>query len=111
MMDSDAIRDLARALRQRAQDIRAAAHELAGHADGVVWSGLAADAMRRAARDRASGLAGAAGAHDLAADALEHHAVEVERAQATLHGLERGAHDVAAASMRVAGLLGEAVGS
>lgn len=75
--DTSVIRGLARGMRERAGDIRAEADELAGRAEAVPWTGLAADAMRRLARDHATRLRSSADAHDTAADALDRHAREV----------------------------------
>ena len=77
--DTAVIRDRARQMRRRADEIRAEADELAGRAESVAWTGLAADAMRRLAREHSGRLRACAAAHDEAADALDHHAREVDR--------------------------------
>lgn len=98
--DTSVIRRLARAMRDQAVDIRAEADSLVSQADNVHWTGLAADAMRRRTRDRAAALRRSAGLHDDAADALDHHAREVDRLkdliasiERTVHGLIDGARD------------------
>lgn len=72
--DPDRIRALARALRDRAEDIRGQADRLAARAEAVAWTGQAADAMRARARAGAGGLRRTAGLHEEAAHALERHA-------------------------------------
>lgn len=72
--DATAIRALAHALRRRAHEIRDLADQLADTAADVAWQGLAADAMRTAARHGAAGLRRTAARHDDAADALDRHA-------------------------------------
>jgi len=103
--DTTAIRRLARAMRERADDIRGLADRLAARADGVRWTGLAADAMRRHARDRAVHLRRTARLHDDAADALDRHAREVDRLKELIAAVERRALQlVAAARDRLADL-------
>lgn len=89
------IRHLACTLRDQAADIRAEADTLVGRADGVHWTGLAADAMRHRGRDRACDLRACAGRHDDAADALVAHAREVERRQELIAGAEHRFRDLA----------------
>ena len=52
------------------------------------WHGLAADAMRRHALDRAAALAHTAVLHDDAADALDRHAREVDRVKDLIAAIE-----------------------
>jgi uncharacterized protein YukE len=82
--DPTAIRARAHALRRRAQEIRDLAEHLVHTAEETAWQGLAAAAMRGAARDSARGLRRAAGLHDDAADALERHARRVGVVQRAL---------------------------
>ena len=90
--DTAVIRHLARELRHRAADIRTEADHLVARADGVPWSGLAADALRRRTHDRAAVLRHSAGLHDDAADALDRHAAEVDRVKDLIAAIERRAH-------------------
>ena len=62
--DTTVIRALARGLREQGQEILAEADALVGRAEAVPWAGLAADAMRRLARDHAGGLRTCAGLHE-----------------------------------------------
>ena len=103
--DTTAIRRLARELRDRATDIRAGADHLVARADGVPWSGLAADALRGRTHDRALALRRSAGLHDDAADALDRHAAEVDRLKDLIAAIERRARSlVDAARDRLADL-------
>lgn len=77
--DSNVIRGLARTMRDVALDIRQQADRLVGEAERTHWTGLAAEAMRRNARDRSGELRRTAGLHDDAAQALERHAAELDR--------------------------------
>jgi hypothetical protein len=105
--DTAVIRALARGMRERAEDLRVEAGELAGRAEAVPWTGLAADSMRRLARDHAHLLQGCADAHDAAADALDRHAREVDRLKELIAAIEhRVLHLVGAASGGLAGLVG-----
>ncbi len=86
--DTTVIRGLARALRDQATDIRSEADSLVTQADQVHWTGLAADALRRRTRDRAAALRRTAGLHEDAADALDHHAHEVDRLKDLIASIE-----------------------
>jgi hypothetical protein len=90
--DTTIIRGLATALRERADDIRREADRLAARADAVHWEGLAADAMRHHAHDRAADLRHTAGLHDDAADALDRHAREVDRLKDLIAAIEQRVH-------------------
>lgn len=92
------IRALAARLRERADEIRAEAARLAARAEQVPWQGLAADAMRRHAQDRAGALARTAALHDDAADALDRHAREVDRLKDLIAAIERKARDLLGAA-------------
>ena len=103
--DTSVIRGLARAMRDQAADIRQEADRLVARAESVHWSGLAADAMRRRARDRAAALRRTATLHEDAAEALDRHAAEVDRLQDLIAAIERRVHSlVAGARDRLAGL-------
>ncbi len=96
--DATAIRRLADRLRDRADEIRAAAARLADQAEQVPWEGCAADAMRRHTHARIASLRETASLHDDAAAALDRHAREVARLQDLIAAIER----------KVAGLVGAA---
>jgi hypothetical protein len=81
--DTTVIRALARSMRQRADD-------LSGRAESTRWTGVAADAMRRAADDHARGLRLCAAAHEQAADALDRHARAVDRVKELIAHIEHG---------------------
>jgi hypothetical protein len=88
--DSDAIRALARGMRERAQDLHTEADDLARRAAAVDWRGLAAEAMRRMTVSGGGGLHACADAHSAAAEALERHAREVDRVARLVSALARG---------------------
>ncbi|MCW2845801.1 MAG: hypothetical protein JWN22_3717 [Nocardioides sp.] len=92
--DTTVIRGLARDLREQAADIRSEADRLVGQCENVHWKGLAADAMRRRTRDRASALRRSATLHEDAADALDHHAHEVDRLKDLIASIERKVHSL-----------------
>ncbi|MCW2795371.1 hypothetical protein [Nocardioides sp.] len=103
--DTSVIRGLARSLRDQAADIRAEADLLVGQADHTHWTGLAADAMRSRARERAAALRRTAGLHEDAAQALDHHADEVDRIKDLIAAIERRVRQlVDGARDRLAGL-------
>jgi len=87
--DTRVLRDLARAMRDQASDIRQEADHLAARAERVPWSGLAADAMRRRSHDRAAALRRTALLHEDAAEALDRHAAEVDRLEELIAAVER----------------------
>jgi hypothetical protein len=87
--DPSVIRGLARTMREQAADIRHEADRLVHHAESVHWTGLAADALRRRSRDRAADLRRTASLHEDAADALDHHAAEVDRLKELIASVER----------------------
>jgi hypothetical protein len=108
--DTDVIWALARSMRERAGDLRAEADVLGRGVEAVPWAGLAADAMREAARGRVGRLRRTADAHDSAADALERHAREVDRVKHLIAQVERRVHDLLdSVAGRVAGFLGHLV--
>lgn len=103
--DPTAIRALAARLRDQADDLRRQGDALLARSEAVPWLGLAADAMRAHARDRAAALGETARVHDDAAEALDRHADEVARRQALIADLERRAHRlVSDARERLTGL-------
>ena len=108
--DTSVIRGLARAMRERAAEIRAEADALAARAEGVPWTGRAAEAMRWAARDHTGRLRACAAAHEAAADALDHHARDVDQVKGVIEGIEHGAmhllHSAGAGLADLAGLAG-----
>lgn len=65
-------------LREQASEVRSAAQSLVAQAEGVPWTGRAAETMRERVRDRASRMRDAARLHEEAADSLEKHLAEVE---------------------------------
>jgi hypothetical protein len=89
--DTAVVRALARSMRERASDLRADAGAIAAGAEAVPWTGLAADAMRRAAHDHAGMVRACADAHEAAAEALERHAVEVDLLKDLIGAIERRA--------------------
>lgn len=91
--DTAVVRALAQDLREQAGDMRAASVDLRAQSEAVPWTGLAAEAMRRLARDHASGLEASATAHERAAVALDRHAREVDHVKAVIAGAERRVHD------------------
>jgi hypothetical protein len=108
--DTSVIRAQARRMRERAGEIRAEADELAGRAEAVPWSGLAADAMRRMAHDHAGRLRSCAAAHDAAADALDRHAREVDHLKDVIAAIEhRVLRLLDTAATGLAGLVGHVV--
>lgn len=105
--DTEAIRWLARPMREQAEEIRREADRLLRDAETVPWQGLAADAMRTQARSRTQALRHTARLHEDAADALERHAAEVERVKALIAEIEDAVRAlVASARERLAGIAG-----
>jgi hypothetical protein len=105
--DTAVILALARRMREHGDDLRQEAAELAARAETVPWTGLAADAVRRVAREQAGLLRGCADAHEAAADALDHHAREVDRLKDLIAAIEhRALHLLESASGGLAGLVG-----
>lgn len=86
--DTTAVRALARAMRGQAADIHGESAALLARTDEVLWSGLAADAMRGLARDHAARLAASARAHESAAQALERHARAVDHVKGLIAAAE-----------------------
>ena len=110
--DTDVVRALARQLRARGDDIRAEADDVLGRAEAVPWSGLAADAMRRLARDHAGGLRRCADEHEAAADALDRHARQVDHLEEVIAAVERKVRQLAdSAAGGLAGLVGHVLPS
>lgn len=90
--DTTAIRALAGRLRERADELRATADRLVTSTEQVPWQGLAADALRHHARERAAALRHTAVLHDEAAEALDRHAREVDRLTDLIAAIERRFH-------------------
>ena len=87
--DTDAIRALARTMRDQGTTLRSQADWLLRRADAAPWQGLAADAMRARVRFQVGALQHTAGLADDAAAALEEHADEVDRLKALIAAIER----------------------
>jgi hypothetical protein len=108
--DTAVIRALARRLRERAIDVRAQADQLLGRAESVPWTGLAAEAMRRRAREHAARLRSCAGAHEAAAEALDRHAREVDHLEELIAAVEhRALHLLDSTAGGLAGFVGHVV--
>jgi hypothetical protein len=106
--DTDAIRRLARTMREQGAALRSEAGTLLTRAEAVPWYGLAADAMRARVQAQATSLRRTARLSDDAAVALDHHADEVDRLKALIAEIERRVTAlVAAARDRLAGLLAD----
>jgi hypothetical protein len=105
--DTSAIRALADRLRHRADDLRATADDLLAQSESVAWTGLAADAMRRAAREHATRLGACADAHRDAADALDRHARDVDQVKHAIAEIEhRALRLLGSATSGLSGLVG-----
>lgn len=105
--DTTAIRARAQDLRRLGDRIRAEADLVASSCAAVPWQGVAAEAMRAAARRRVRTLRGVADLHDAAAAALDEHADAVDRVKQLIAAIERRVQAlVAAARDRLAGALG-----
>jgi hypothetical protein len=106
--DTEAIRGLARTMREQGTALRSEATALLGRAEAVAWQGLAADAMRASVLAQAASLRRTAGLSDDAAAALDRHADEVDRLKALIAEIERKVHAlVDAARDRLTGLLAD----
>ena len=104
--DTEAIRGLARTMRDQGTALRSQADWLRMRADAVPWEGLAADAMRARVHAQVEALRHTADLADVAAVALDQHADEVDRRKAVIAAIERKAMAlVAAARDRLAGLV------
>jgi hypothetical protein len=103
--DTSVMRRRAEQLREQGVDIAVKADDLVAQADGIDWTGRAAQAMRARIRDRAAHLREAAAAHETAADSLQRHLAEVDRLKDAIAGIEQRASSlVADARTRVARL-------
>ncbi len=104
--DTDAIRGLARTMRDQGTALRSQADWLLNSAEAVPWEGLAADAMRARVRVQVAAMRRTAELSDEAAVALEQHADEVDRLKALIAAIERKVTAlVEAAKDRLAGLV------
>ncbi len=89
--ETDVMRRRVGQLREQAADVRQLADQLAAQADGISWTGRAADAMRERARERAASLRECAQRYEGAADALDRHADDVEHLKDVIALRERKA--------------------
>jgi hypothetical protein len=106
--DTAVVRAGARAMRARGRQMRLEADALVGHADGVRWAGLAADAMRRLAHEHAARLRACADAHEASAEALDRHAREVDQVKELIATIEHRVSSLLdSATSGVAGFLGQ----
>ena len=104
--DTEAIRGLARTMRDQGTALRSQADWLRMRADAVPWEGLAADAMRARVHAQVEALRHTADLGDVAAVALDQHADEVDQRKAVIAAIERKAMAlVAAARDRLAGMV------
>jgi hypothetical protein len=104
--DTEAIRGLARTMREQGAALRSEATTLLARAEAVAWQGLAADAMRGRVRAQAAALRRTAELSCQAAVALDLHADEVDRRKALIAEIEhRVTALVSAARDRLAGLV------
>lgn len=103
--DTDVMRKRAAQLREQGADLRALADRLVGQTDEVGWTGRAADALAGRIRDRAAHLRQVADRHDVAADSLEAHLVEVDRLKDAISGAELRAGRLATEGRTPAGFM------
>jgi len=87
LTDTTGIRQLARRMRERAEEIRAEGARVRRRAEDVPWQGRAAEAMRTHLAVRLVTLAATADLHDDAAEALEQHAGAVDAVAGLAGGL------------------------
>lgn len=108
--DSRVVRRLATQMTDQGTEIRSDADQLARAAQVVVWDGRAAQAMRERMAARAVALRRTADEHDDAAQALRHHADEVDRLKDLIREIARRVHGlIEGARSRLADLAGHAV--
>lgn len=106
--DTSVIRRLAGQMREQAADLRQQADRLVASADAVHWTGRAAEAMRTHMRESAADLRKTADDHDGAAEALMHHAAEVDRLKHLIAAIEHKVHSlIADAKSRLSSLAGK----
>ena len=104
--DTEAIRRLARTMREQSAALRDEASGLLTRAERAPWEGLAADAMRLRVREQTTALQHTAQLADTAAAALDRHADEVDRLKALIAAIEQQVLAlVGAAKERLSGLL------
>ena len=89
--DTSVMRKRAAELREQGVDIAATADGLVAQADGISWTGRAADAMRTRVRERAAHLKEASALHESAADTLGSHLAEVDRLKEAITEIEQKA--------------------
>jgi uncharacterized protein YukE len=87
--DTAAIRRLADRMGEQGDELRRDANRLASAAQQVLWEGRAAQAMRERTAERAVALRRTADQHDDAAQALRHHADEVDRLKDLIRDIAR----------------------
>lgn len=105
--ERDVIRARASQLREQGGEIRLVADQLVARADGISWSGRAAEAMRARIRDRAAQLRDVGDDHETAAESLTRHLGEIDRLKDTISATEARADSlVADARSRVTTLEG-----
>jgi hypothetical protein len=85
-------------LREQGVDLRSMADRLVARTEGIGWTGRAADALVERIRERASHLRDVAARHEVAADSLDAHLLEVERLKDTIAATERRASRLVAES-------------
>jgi hypothetical protein len=106
--DTEAIRGLARSMREEGTALRSEAAMLHHRTEAVPWNGIAATAMRAKVGLQVTSLRRTATLSDEAAAALDHHADEVDRLKALIAEIEHHVMAlVTAARHRLAGLLGD----
>jgi hypothetical protein len=112
--DTEAIRQLARDQRRRAEEVRWEAGAAGIHAAAVIWEGRAADAMRSLVAVRCAELRRVADLLDTSASALDTHAAAVEAVKALIASIEARVRSLVAAARarlaEVAATLASAVG-
>jgi hypothetical protein len=103
--DTSVMRRRAAELREQGVDIAATAEGLVAQADGISWTGRAADAMRSRVRERAAHLKEAAALHESAADSLGLHLAEVDRLKEAIAGIEQRAASLVTDDETLAGFV------
>ena len=108
--DTAVIRRLAQQMGEQGTEIRRDADQLVSASLLVVWEGRAAQAMRERMAERAVALRRTADEHDDAAQALRHHADEVDRLKDLISEIaDRVKGLIEGARSRLADLAGKAL--
>ena len=89
--DTEVMRRQAGQLREQGDAVRGLADQMVAQADGVPWSGRAADSMRERIRERAARLRTVADRHDAAAESMSLHLAAVEELKDAIDQVERRA--------------------